>query len=111
MEQAIQMKRGSTLSLAGFAKLPPGTWSASAQIDNDNGAPLATLSVTLTALGEVGENGETHVLLLYKDAESTESWPMTAVSCDIRFEDTSGVVIYSPTFKIIIVKEVTSVSS
>lgn len=108
MAQTIDLKRGDTLSLAGFAKLPEGTWAATAQVDRASGAALDDLTVELVPLEEPGPEGQTHALSLYKDADGTLEWPTEILRCDIRFTDDSGVVVHSPTFAINVVYEVTN---
>lgn len=98
--QTYTHKRGATFSLAGSASLPAGVWTATAQIKR-GASVIAAPSVTL---GEA-VNGATPIALTL--ADSTATWPLTELSCDIRFTDGTNV-LYSPTFIIDVAQEVTS---
>jgi hypothetical protein len=100
---SIFLKRGSTFSLAGYVTLPLGTWTASSEIKDNSGNLVSDLDVTL----EAPEDPETRwAILLFKDAEITADWPLGPLPCDIRFVN-NDTVIYSPTFIVNIVQEVT----
>ena len=102
-KQSIFLKRGSTFSLAGYASLPDGTWTATSELKNNLGELVAELDVTLES---PTPPDTAWPLLLYKDATDTATWPLGPLSCDIRFVY-SNTVIYSPTFIVNIVLEVT----
>ena len=94
--KTIRIKLGSSLGVTGVLKLPQGTWVATAAIARPNGALIGPLSVTLMqVLDPVGQ--ETHTIGISADAETTASWPVGNLQCDIRFEDVDGNVIHSPT--------------
>jgi hypothetical protein len=100
---SIFLKRGSTFSLAGYVTLPLGEWTATSEIKDNIGDLISELDVTLQA----PVDPETRwAILLYKDAEITAEWPLGPLSCDIRFVN-GDTVIYSPTFIVNMVKEIT----
>lgn len=110
-QKTVTLKRGSTLSLTGNVKLPTGTWTATSKIAKPNNVLLDTLGVTLSALAEVGANGETHSIAVTRAASFTETWPLGNLQCDIRFEDSvGGTVIHTPTFYVSVVQEITDAS-
>jgi len=100
---SVFVKRGATFSLAGFVTLPDGTWSATSELKSNNGDLIAELEVTLVKqpLPDIRWG-----ILLYMDAILTAGWPLGPLSCDIRFQY-SNSVIYSPTFVVNVVKEIT----
>jgi hypothetical protein len=106
-QKTITLKRGSTLSLTGSVKLPTGTWTASSKVAKPNGTLLDTLVVTLTTLVTPGTNGETHSITVSRAAANTADWTIGNLQCDIRFLETGGTVVHSPTFYINLVQEVT----
>jgi hypothetical protein len=103
--QSILLKRGATFSLAGYVTLPDGDWSATSEIKDVAGNLIAELDVTLNppVSPEI-----TWPILLYKDASFTETWPISTLYCDIRFAGNNNI-IYSPTFTVKVIKEVTDV--
>lgn len=106
--KTVELKKGSTLSIAGFVKLPVGTWSASAKVAKPNGELIGPLDVTLSPLGTPGTKGETHSIAIYKSATDTALWTVGNLLCDIRFADTSNMVIHSPTFTITVLQQITN---
>jgi len=100
---SVFVKRGATFSLAGFVTLPDGVWTATSELKSNNGDLIAELEVTL----EKQPLPDTRWgILLYTDATVTADWPLGPLSCDIRFQYSNNV-IYSPTFVVNVVKEVT----
>ena len=100
---SVFVKRGATFSLAGFVTLPDGVWVATSELKSNNGDLIAELEVTL----EHQPLPDTRWgILLYTDATVTAEWPLGPLSCDIRFQY-SNSVIYSPTFVVNVVKEIT----
>jgi len=100
---SVFVKRGATFSLAGFVTLPSGTWKATSELKDNSGALIAELEVTL-ALQPLPDTR--WGILLYTDATATALWPLGPLNCDIRFQY-SNSVIYSPTFVVNVVKEIT----
>lgn len=100
---SIFLKRGATFSLAGYVTIPAGDWVATSEIKNNLGELISELDVTLQAPVDPEIRWS---ILLYKDAEITATWPLGPLSCDIRFAY-GNTVIYSPTFIVNMVKEVT----
>ena len=99
-------KRGSTFSYAGYATLPSDNgWTATSQLKDNAGNVVADLEVTLQppTLPDIR-----WPILLYLAASETIDWPLGALYCDIRFEN-NGTVIYSGTFVINVVLEITDV--
>jgi len=102
----IQHKKGATFSYAGLVKLPAGTWSAACELHN--GAMLVeTLTATLTALGALGPEGETHSLLIEAQASNTANWPIAKLKGDIVFSAAS-LVIATNTFHVLVQQGVTN---
>ena len=102
-KQSIFLKRGATFSLAGFATLPAGDWTATSEVKNNQGVLVQELTVTL----DPPVDPETAwPLVLFASAEDTATWPLGPISCDIRFAYGTAV-IYTPTFIINVVQEVT----
>ena len=99
-------KRGSTFSYAGYATLPSTEgWTATSQLKNNAGDVIADLEVTLQSPTLPDTRWP---LLLYLPASNTLSWPLGALYCDIRFQN-GDTVIYSGTFVINVVLEITDV--
>lgn len=100
---SVFVKRGATLSYAGFVTLPEGDWTATSELRNSANELVAELDVTL----QQPVSPETKwPILLYKDASETIDFPLGALQCDIRFQY-SNTVIYSPTFIVNVVLEIT----
>jgi hypothetical protein len=95
--QRIDLKRGATLSLAGTAALPSGTWTATCNAIGNSGKFKTMLDVALT---DPISPATAHQVLVSKAAADTATWPEGDLTCDIRFEDASGVVIPTPSFVI-----------
>lgn len=97
-------KRGSTFSLAGYASLPTGDdWTATSEIKDQRGTLVQELTVTI----EAPVAPETKwPILLFASAEDASVWPLGALNCDIRF-DYNGNIVYSPTFVINVIANVT----
>lgn len=110
MSQKITHKRGATFSYSGLVTLPAGTWTASCDLDNPAGTKESDTTVTLAVLGSPGANGETHSILIEVAAGTTAAWPIVTLSGDIRFEDNAGVIVFTSTFHISVVKEITDAS-
>jgi hypothetical protein len=103
--QSVTIKRGATLSLAGYVNLPSGSWSAASETRDQSGALVDDLTVTLTAPVSPSIYW---TLLIGASATATAIWPVGPLSCDVRFTD--GVnVLYTPTFAINVVQEITDV--
>jgi len=100
---SIFLKRGSTFSLGGYVTIPSGEWTATSEIKDNKGNLIQELMVTLES--PVNPNIK-WAILLYADAADTALWPLGPLSCDIRFESGSNV-IYSPTFIVNMVLEIT----
>ena len=101
----IELKQGATLSLAGTATLPTGTWTATCKAIGNSGKFTTTLDVTLT-----NTSGSTsHAITIIKAATYTADWPEGDLVCDLRFEDATGVVIITPVFTISVLKRATHV--
>lgn len=98
----IYWKRGATFSLAGYVTLPEGDWVATSELKDNANALIAELEVTLGAPSAEGK----WPILLYAGADVTIDWPLGPLSCDIRFQYINNV-IYSPTFVVNLVREVT----
>lgn len=100
---SVFVKRGATLSYAGYVTLPAGDWTATSELRNSAGDLISQLDVTLVA----PTAPETRwPILLYKDASETIDFPLGPLQCDIRFQY-SNTVIYSPTFTVNVVLEIT----
>ena len=104
-QQNIYLKRGATLSLAGYVNLPEGPWTATSEVKNSDDVLVDSLTVSLTA---PVSPSTIWTLSLSATAEQTIDWPLGPLSCDIRFTNT-GAVLYSPTFIIFMQKEITDV--
>lgn len=102
-KQSIFIKRGATFSLAGYATLPVGEWTATSELKNNQGTLIQELQVTLES---PTPPDTAWPILLYATAEETATWPLGPLSCDIRFAYTE-TVIYTPTFIVNVVQEVT----
>ena len=102
--QFFVLKRGATLSLAGTVNLVSGTWTAISEVKDQDGNLVSTLNATLTP---PTSPNTLWTLLLGQTAEETLTWPLGPLNCDIRFENESTDVIYTPTFQINVAQEVT----
>jgi hypothetical protein len=100
---SVFIKRGATLSYAGFATLPSGNWTATSELRNSAGDLISELDVTLASPTLPNTRWP---LLLYKDAGATIDFPLGPLQCDIRFQY-DNTVIYSPTFVVNVVLEIT----
>ena len=94
----IELKLGSSLSLSGSVKLPAGTWTLTSSIARPNGVLLASLTTLIVEIEEP-ENA-THTFTISALPETTILWPIGNLQCDMRFEDSLGTVIHSPTFTV-----------
>ena len=103
--QSVTLKRGATLSLAGYVNLPAGSWSALSETRNQAGTLVDNLTVTLTAPVSPSIYW---TLLIGATATATATWPVGPLSCDIRFTDGTNV-LYTPTFAINVQQEITDV--
>ena len=97
LNRSLYLKRGATLALSGFVKLPTGIWTATSQVRDPAANKISDLSVTLTELVAPGPKGETHAISIRQS--DTVTWPLRNLQCDIRFESVNAV-IYTPTFTI-----------
>jgi hypothetical protein len=104
--QSINLKRGATFSVAGTVLLPGGTWTAASEVKDPQGNLVSNLSVTLVA--PVPPNTLTGITLT-QTATATSAWPLGPLNCDIRFQESSGSVLITPTFIINVVQEITDV--
>lgn len=105
---SVSLKRGSTCSLGGYAYLPLGyAWTGTSEVKDGNGDVIDYLTVTL--LEPVAPYNTAWPLLLEAPASQTLLWPLGPLYCDIRFEEPGGTVLYSPTFIINVVIEITDV--
>lgn len=95
MSQTKTHTRGGTFSLTGTATLPAGTWTATASLRNQRGVLVEDLAVELTA-PQAPETDWT--IVLEATAAATELWPVGQLQGDVRFQDDSGVVVYTSEF-------------
>ncbi|MGQ0708695.1 MAG: hypothetical protein ACT4NV_02990 [Rhodoferax sp.] len=96
-------KAGDTFSYAGTCQLPPGDWTATAQVRAvaDN-TLLGSIAVTL---GTPGPGGT--AMTLHADAADTAAWPAGLHQVDVRYADTSGTVLHTSTIVLPVVRPVT----
>lgn len=103
---SVYFKRGSTFSYGGYATLPSDAgWTATSQLKNNAGNVVADLVVTLQPPTLPDTRWP---LLLFLAASETLGWPLGALYCDIRFQN-GETVIYSGTFVVNVVLEITDV--
>lgn len=95
-------KAGDTFSCAGTCKLPAGNWSATCEVRNIEDALIGAIDVTLGA--RVGADTP---IALYAEADATAAWPKGVHYLDIRYEDTGGVVLHTPTILLPVITAVT----
>lgn len=93
--QRIELKRGATLSLAGTATLPAGSWTATCSATGNSGKFKTMLDVALTP---PVSPATAHQIMVSKASSETSAWPEGDLVCDIRFADADGVVIPTPSF-------------
>jgi hypothetical protein len=101
----VEVKKGTTFSFGGTVSLPSGTWTAKASVKDVKRTIIDELEVTLTA--PVNPSTD-HTILLEASATVTGDWVYGRRECDIRYQDSTGFVISSPTFYIDVVKEITN---
>lgn len=104
--QTYTLKRGATLSLAGTASLPSGTWTAAASAKGPTMDAVETLTVTLTPPQSPSTD---HTILIVATGVQTADWPIETVLIDVKFTDASNpaVVLTSPTFGVVVRQSVT----
>lgn len=101
--QLLPLKAGSTLSYAGFAALPAGTWTATCQVRTALSFKLlGTVVVTLGA----AVAGQTP-MSLYLSAADTATWAPGLHELDIRYVDPGGQVMHTTTLILPVLKAVT----
>lgn len=104
---STDFKRGGTFSRAGLFKLPAGDWEATSQVNTPNGKLVCELTCELAALPSPDENGNTHALVISATADQTKIWPLQSLPTDIKFADPAGVVMYTSTYTINVLKNET----
>lgn len=62
---------------------------------------IETLTVTVSPLETLGQNGETHSLLIEASAAATANWPLAKLSGDIAFSS-DDVIVSTGTFHVLV---------
>jgi hypothetical protein len=101
--QRESIKQGETLSLAGTASLPTGTWSGAASYIDVAGVSHALTVVMSAPVLPATLWG----VLISTTSANTATWPVGVGTCDVKFTDATSVVRKSPTFEIEILQAVT----
>ena len=104
---STDVKRGATFSRSGLFKLPVGTWTADSDLNRTSGGRVQTLTCLLAPLATPDANGNTHALTISATAAQTLLWPLVELSSDIRFKDASGVVMFTTTYTVNVLKNET----
>jgi hypothetical protein len=102
--QLSPLKAGDTFAYAGTCKLPVGVWTATCELRTRD---KATLVGTVTVALGTAVNGETPITLS-ATATATASWVTGIHEMDIRYQDSGGVVVHSPTILVPILKATTA---
>lgn len=104
---STDFKRGGTFSRSGLFKLPAGVWTATSQVNKPAGGVVGQLSCDLQELPTPDANGNTHALTISATSAETKTWPITELPTDIKFRDATGVVMYTTTYTINVLKNET----
>ena len=104
----ITHKRGAAFGLVASYLLPPGTWTATANVEQADGTLVTALTCALTTLAELDASGNTAALAISATTAQTSLWPLATLLCDVRFTDTGGNALPTSTFAIVVEREITA---
>lgn len=103
---SYQHKRGDTFSLAGTVLgLPVGITIARAQV-RKAAPPNLLVQALVVTLGAYVDDATPRTLMI-EQSDSTATWPVGPLLCDVEFDEPNGIVVSSPTFQINVVLDIT----
>jgi hypothetical protein len=100
--QSISIQQGETLSEAGTASLPAGTWTGATTFIDVAGVSHV---LTTTLLAPVSPSLLWSILFVATAAQ-TALWPVGIGRAGVTFTDSTGIVRKSPLFELIVTQTV-----
>lgn len=104
----INFKRGNVFSYAGYVKIPLGNYVAACVMRDGDDQLIYTFNVTFQNPENAGQVGH---LLIEAPSPATIQWPLGYYYADVEFtnQDNPNIKLYSPTFGINVIEEITNV--